>query len=44
MKKTTKAARWMGDIVFLVILAAVVFVFFSHNGFVGPGGVQPYPY
>jgi hypothetical protein len=44
MKKPAKAVRWVGDIAFLVILAAVVFVFFRENGFVGSGGIQPYPY
>jgi hypothetical protein len=44
MKKPTKATGWIGDIVFLMILAVVVFVFFSHNGFIGSGGIQPYPY
>lgn len=43
MKKPTKAAQWIGDIVFLVVLAAVVFVFFSHNGFVGSGVSSPIP-
>jgi hypothetical protein len=44
MKKPLKAARWVGDILFLMVLAAVVFVFFWGNGFIGSGGVQPYPY
>ncbi len=34
----------VGDLILVAFLAALVALFLSHNGFIGNGEIQPYPY
>jgi len=36
--------RLVGDLALVAFLAALVVLFLSHNGFIGNGEIQPYPY
>jgi hypothetical protein len=43
----TAAKRFLGllgDAILVALLAGIVVLFLSHNGFVGQSDIQPYPY